>query len=691
MGCALACALLAALLQQANAAQTFQQHNNIVQFYVQENAPAGTYLGTIMSSDGQVPYLVLPSPLTPEHERLQALNISLETGEVSTAAVLDREQREHYHFVALVQRPFAEIKCLVTVKDVNDNAPAFRLQNESQAFVIEMPENQKNVRRPLPLAYDLDSIPYSIAEFRIVSENTPRELFVLVEQGAPPRSSVAVADSQGADLIQAGKVDDPQLAQQLAQQQQVLIPSQAAPVQPLSSVGAQAVALGERARAQAGQRVLAAPPTKMHYIDLELNQPLDRENQSSYQLVVEAHDGGQPALVGKIKVTVLVQDANDNEPQFERKLYELQVREDTPKGTPVLRVQAHDADLDQNAQLSYFIKRTLSSSSASSSSSSPSAAAAAATAVVAIGPNPTGSSQQTSTSGGLLGQPASKPLFEIDPVKGEIRLAQLLDFETDSSHELIVEARDHGQPSRSGYTTVKIAVVDCYEEPPPKKALLPALAAANEAGRTNELALQPARAGQPAELGAHELQAAPQAFQLHHWFNQLNSSLFFILLLVALLAIAFPLCVVRMKIHQPEMDSNDTAGLTLASNNQTLPKPSPNHSLSNNEHHHQHQHHHHSNLTVANEYRYSEQQRRADPTHQRGLSMAPPACTISPAPMKLLYPYTDISNSYENLVHAPDRYAFYNMDYLADWAPEYQSVMALLQSDYALSYRQAAR
>lgn len=640
---------LAALSQQAQAGQTYQQHNNIIQFYVNENMPPGTYLGTILSNDGQVPYLVLPSPLTPEHERLAALNISLETGDVSTAAVLDREQREHYHFVALVQKPFAEIKCMVTVKDVNDNAPAFRLAappgqaNESASYVIEMPENQKNIRRPLPIAYDLDSVPFSIAEFRIVSENTPRELFVLVEQGAPPRSSLTGQQWSGslADDLNASKVEDPQLAQQLAQQAQVLIPSQApSPTQLLS----QGLAAAQSGRAPTpSARLSAAPPTKLHHIDLELNQPLDRENQSSYQLVVEAHDGGQPALIGKIRVTVNVLDANDNEPQFERKLYEAQLREDAAKGTLVLRVQAHDPDLDQNGQVSYFIKRVLSAT------------------------------QQA--------KPASQQLFDMEPSKGEIRLAHQLDYETDATHEIIVEARDHGQPSRSGYATLKLSVIDCYEEPP-KKA--PLSAPSSEASRSDLMSA--GRAG-PASAGAESAASATgelsaQTFSLFLWFGQLNSSLLFILVLVALFAVAFPLCLVKMKIHQPESESNDTAGLTLASNNGQI-KPSPNHSISND---------HHSNVTVANDYRYHESQRRSDSQLAAvGLAATQASYPTSPAPIKLRYSYTDISNSYENLVYAPDLYAFYNMDYLADWAPEYQSVMALLQSDYALNYRQAAR
>lgn len=58
-----------------------------------------------------------------------------------------------------------------------------------------------------------------------------------------------------------------------------------------------------------------------------------------------AYDGGNPPLSDVINVTVKVLDSNDNEPVFERSVYEVRVSEATPPGTRILTLRATDADL----------------------------------------------------------------------------------------------------------------------------------------------------------------------------------------------------------------------------------------------------------------------------------------------------------------------------------------------------------
>ena len=84
---------------------------------------------------------------------------------------------------------------------------------------------------------------------------------------------------------------------------------------------------------------------------------MDREIQSRYHLTIMAQDfGGSVSLTGYCNLTVVVEDENDNEPQFDKPMYIASVAENAPSGTTVLVVKAVDADLDNNGQVFYSFK-----------------------------------------------------------------------------------------------------------------------------------------------------------------------------------------------------------------------------------------------------------------------------------------------------------------------------------------------
>ncbi|XP_074912460.1 protocadherin gamma-B5-like [Buteo buteo] len=133
--------------------------------------------------------------------------------------------------------------------------------------------------------------------------------------------------------------------------------------------------------------------------ELVLERALDREKQSSFQLVLTAVDGGDPVRSGTVQVRVNVTDANDNAPVFSKSAYEARVRENLPAGTLVLRVRATDADAGSNGRVSY-----------------------------AFGNVPDG----------------VRALFSVDSDSGEVRTAGPLDFEEKSKYSFGLEARDGG-------------------------------------------------------------------------------------------------------------------------------------------------------------------------------------------------------------------------------------------------------
>ncbi|NXQ46914.1 PCDGH protein, partial [Catharus fuscescens] len=133
--------------------------------------------------------------------------------------------------------------------------------------------------------------------------------------------------------------------------------------------------------------------------ELILERVLDREEESSYELVLTAADGGDPVRSGSVQIRVNVTDANDNPPVFSKSVYEARVAENLPAGSLVLRVVATDEDAGSNGQVSY------------SFSSVP----------VSI-----------------------KALFAVDSESGEVRTAGPLDFEQKNEYILGLEAIDGG-------------------------------------------------------------------------------------------------------------------------------------------------------------------------------------------------------------------------------------------------------
>ena len=73
--------------------------------------------------------------------------------------------------------------------------------------------------------------------------------------------------------------------------------------------------------------------------------------------------GGPQAKTGTTSVLVNVIDSNDNKPEFVGgPTFEVSVTENTPPGTVVVRLEAHDADEGLNGQVRYgFAPSTLSS------------------------------------------------------------------------------------------------------------------------------------------------------------------------------------------------------------------------------------------------------------------------------------------------------------------------------------------
>ncbi|XP_014384502.1 PREDICTED: protocadherin beta-18-like [Myotis brandtii] len=155
------------------------------------------------------------------------------------------------------------------------------------------------------------------------------------------------------------------------------------------------------------------------YPELVLDQSLDREKEPEIRLTLTALDGGSPPRSGTAVVRVLVLDINDNAPEFERPVYEVQVPENSPLDSLVIKVSATDLDAGINGELTYSFSHV---------------------------------SKDT------------RKTFEIHPTSGEVHLKALLDFELVQSYTINIQATDGG--SLSGKSAILVRVVDVNDNPP---------------------------------------------------------------------------------------------------------------------------------------------------------------------------------------------------------------------------------
>ncbi|XP_073342648.1 protocadherin gamma-A10-like [Pagrus major] len=149
------------------------------------------------------------------------------------------------------------------------------------------------------------------------------------------------------------------------------------------------------------------------FIEMVLQNPLDREKEETHTLVLLASDGGEPHRSGTVRIHITVLDANDNAPVCSQPVYKADVKENSAVGSVVTTVSANDADKGVNAEVTYSIGHV---------------------------------AKET------------KQLFEVNVKTGEIKVAGKLDYEKSKMYQLNVKASDHG-----GFTDtckVNIQIID---------------------------------------------------------------------------------------------------------------------------------------------------------------------------------------------------------------------------------------
>ncbi|XP_025090910.1 cadherin-23-like isoform X2 [Pomacea canaliculata] len=165
------------------------------------------------------------------------------------------------------------------------------------------------------------------------------------------------------------------------------------------------------------------PNTGVVYV---ASQATDRETKDTYNLLVQAQDGG--GLLNSTSLTITIEDINDNKPIFQRTQYDAILSENSTTFTRPLRLEASDDDKPGtvNSNITYTLS-----------------------------PN------------------SSPDNFHIDPLTGDLTVVRPLDYESVSflagqpgTITLTAVATDQGQPAQSSTVPITITLLDVNDNAP---------------------------------------------------------------------------------------------------------------------------------------------------------------------------------------------------------------------------------
>ncbi|XP_060764449.1 protocadherin alpha-2-like isoform X5 [Neoarius graeffei] len=269
------------------------------------------------------------------------------------------------------------MQILVNVLDINDNNPVFT----KPLYKVKVHENTSVGTKIIKVsAADLDEgvdgeVSYSIINhdgntaidsFSInplsgeitVKSNIDFEEHFAVElriqaqdKGQPPRRSSCKV------LIEVEDVNDnaPEISVTL------LMSSVSEDIKPATDVALITVSDKDSgANGKVDCKIIAPSPFKLqrsykNSYALVVNEALDRERLSQYNITVVANDEGTPSLSSSNVITVNVSDVNDNAPLFPAPVINISVKENSPVGGLLASVTARDLDIGENALVSYSL------------------------------------------------------------------------------------------------------------------------------------------------------------------------------------------------------------------------------------------------------------------------------------------------------------------------------------------------
>ncbi|XP_071455526.1 cadherin-87A [Hetaerina americana] len=168
---------------------------------------------------------------------------------------------------------------------------------------------------------------------------------------------------------------------------------------------------------------------------LTVSNKLDYDRRNIYAIEVIAADKGTPALTGTTTITVNIFNSNDKTPYFKPPTQKAEVSEDAHQGTVFYTLLAEDPDVNSTDALNYAISEPI-------------------TAFDKDGKQ-------------IHEVDKVKEFFSVNPLTGEVSVAQPLRRDIASVVRLTVVVRDVSAPTvQEGRGTLAITVIDVNDSPP---------------------------------------------------------------------------------------------------------------------------------------------------------------------------------------------------------------------------------
>ncbi|XP_052830928.1 cadherin-23-like [Octopus bimaculoides] len=418
---------------------------NSFSFEVRENSPLGIYIDQITARDmdsgsfGKINYTIV--------DNTHDFGIDPLDGKLYLNSTLDYEQKQLYFLTVEVRDegfPSLSATCLVKIAviDVNDNAPAFPLSEQSVTVIEDVAQDTVIFKLHSSDAdsfksgnnqvqYKLfESFPsrnyFSIDAFsgeihikqRLDRETIPRHKLIIlaVDQGSPQLSGTTTLTV----IVEDVNDNSPVIKGDYKRR----IPEDTLPGSLAFKISAFDADIG--INAALSFEIVDGNTNSDFEIDkssgyLFVNNTLDREQRSTYRLRISVTDQGlEVQRQGFNTVEIIVTDINDNTPVFLNNSYTFTISENLPKMTPVGKIDAVDADEGSNAALKFRIFYMLQ------------------------GPGD----------------------FVMDSGSGIISTKKELDRELVPIYRLWCEVSDSGTPSLSAFTEVRIVVLDENDNEP---------------------------------------------------------------------------------------------------------------------------------------------------------------------------------------------------------------------------------
>ncbi|XP_053253337.1 protocadherin gamma-B4-like isoform X7 [Podarcis raffonei] len=292
---------------------------------------------------------------------------------------LDRE-KEHTHHMVLTAMDGGEppktgtAKILVTVIDINDNAPVFTQTN----YKVSLKENAPKGTSVLQVkASDSDEgsyaeITYTFSDISKTAEQKfhldPRDGTITLIESVDFEESqyyvMIIQASDGGGLAAHCKVEI-EVLDENDNAPDVILTSVSTPVPEDVTSGAVIALIKVQDRDSGDNGEVTCHLKELvpflivsssdNYFKLLIDGGLDRERTPEYNITITATDKGSPPLSTHKTISIQISDINDNPPAFEKTSYTAYIPENNPSGASIFHIKASDPDLDRNARITYSI------------------------------------------------------------------------------------------------------------------------------------------------------------------------------------------------------------------------------------------------------------------------------------------------------------------------------------------------